>query len=182
MYSQVLSFDLNSAVSIPTSKFKDSINTGFGSTFRIGYKISDEITVTGKSGYFYFPGQTKTVEDGTMKSSVSEIPIVFGIKYYPSFLNQVFSDKKMRFYCSAEIGVFLNRYKQTFNLTKFNNKDRTLINTENWPGFSPSIGLQYRFFEGCYIGYDFNFYFFGTAGTPTTWLDGEINFEYDLKF
>jgi len=179
-YSQGISVDLNGGVSIPTSKFKDSINTGFGGTLRIGYMLSNDLTITGKSGYLYFPGQTKTIEDGTMKTSIGVIPILFGVKYFPSFLNQVFSDEKMRFYGGAEVGVFLFRNKQSKNLTRLGNKE--VINTANWPGFSPSFGLQYKFFDGLYIGYDFNYYYVGTEGIPTSWFGGEINFQYDFKF
>jgi hypothetical protein len=68
---------------LPVGSFGDSWGTGFGGTAEFDYIASPKFSVTGKIGYLTW--SSKNLPTG-WSATYSGVPLLAGIKWYPSFI------------------------------------------------------------------------------------------------
>lgn len=182
IFAQGISVDVGAGGLIPLCKFRDSIKTGLGGSLTIGYAVSDNLTITGRSGYFHFPGETVHLETATRETSFGIIPVLFGIRYYLPFSDALSLDGKLRTYGSVEVGVFVMRSETTAPIAKVSCREVIAQETESKFGFSPTIGFQYKLSEVVYLDIDGNYSYIATEGNPTMWFGFGVGLQFDIKY
>jgi hypothetical protein len=85
-------------IMLPVGSFGDSWGTGFGGTAEFDYALSAKFSVTGKIGYLTW--SSKNLPTG-WSASYSGVPLLAGIKWYPSFIPK----GAVRIYGHLEMGI-----------------------------------------------------------------------------
>ncbi len=83
---------------LPVGSFADSWGTGFGATAEFDYILNPKFSVTGKLGYLTWSG---TNLPSGVTATYSGVPILVGIKWYPSWIPQ----NSFRIYGHLELGL-----------------------------------------------------------------------------
>jgi hypothetical protein len=130
-------------VAFPTGSGTDGVGTGFGGSFR--YELSTKNTKLNwlvSVGYLSFPINTSS-SGATVSGSASFVPILFGIKFYPT-------ESFKGFYFGSDIGVTLISEKINVSYMGFNGSGS---GSDNKFTFSPGIGYH---FHGADLGFRYN--------------------------
>ena len=85
-------------IMLPVGSFGDSWGTGFGGTAEFDYVLSPKFSVTGKTGYLTWTGTNLPTG---WSATYSGVPVLVGIKWYPSFIPK----GAVRIYGHLEMGI-----------------------------------------------------------------------------
>ncbi len=149
---------LQAGVEAPTGDFGDQASTGFGLSGTFEYWQNSPLAFTGSLGYNRFSASHDLPDDWDY--SLSDIPILLGIRYY-------LSRGTFHPYLGAELGIHI----LTSSRTRVEGNTTTSVDETNSRfGLDPLLGFRYHLSQSTDLDFNLKYNIISTEGGNTNYL------------